>query len=177
MKLIVGLGNPGERYKNTRHNVGFMILDALASRMVNEKWSMVKKYNSSIINHQSSIIFVKPQTFMNNSGIAVKKLMDYYKIDKSNLWVIHDDLDIKLGQYKIQFGKGPKEHGGLLSIYKELGTKDFWQVRVGVDNRDNEFSEKMSGEEYVLGNFDKNEIEIRDRVIAKIVEELKKDYA
>ena len=170
MKLIVGLGNPGEKYRNNRHNVGFVVLDELARQMVNGQWSMVKKFNSLVISHQSSVILAKPQTFMNNSGITVKKLVNQYKVNKSDLWIVHDDLDIRLGEYKIQLGKAPKQHKGLESIDRELGSGDYWHVRIGVDNRppDN----RISGEVYVLQDFDKTEIETRDRVIKKVTGEL-----
>ena len=123
IKLIVGLGNPGEKYANTRHNVGFMIIDELVRRIVNEKWVTAKKFDSLIVNYQQSIIFCKPQTFMNTSGSMVKKLSDFYKTKTPDIWVIHDDLDIKLGEYKIQKGVGPKLHYGIESVSKALGTR------------------------------------------------------
>jgi PTH1 family peptidyl-tRNA hydrolase len=178
MKLIIGIGNPGEQYKNNRHNVGFMVLDEFSRQMTNDQWSMDKRFNSLVISHQSSVILAKPQTFMNNSGIAVKRLVVQYKAKMPDLWIIHDDLDIALGAYKIQKGKGPKEHKGLLSIYNALGTKDFWHVRVGIENRTINDKwpmpndRKISGEEYVLQDFDKREIETRDRVIERVTGEL-----
>ena len=188
MKLIIGLGNPGEKYKDTRHNVGFMVVDELARRIANSQWSMVKKFSSLIIDYQSSIIFCKPQTFMNSSGFAVSKLASFYKVSASDIWVIHDDLDIKLGEYKIQKGVGPKLHYGIQSIERSLGTKDFWRVRVGVENRDVEFTNKKTnlikqivsfqssrripGEEYVLQNFTSDEKEVLRGVIDEIVGKL-----
>lgn len=185
MKLIIGLGNPGEKYDNTRHNVGFMVADKLAL-MINSQWSMVKKFNSLVINHQPSAIYSKPQTFMNTSGESVAKLVNYYKINLSDLWVIHDDLDIILGQYKIQLGVGPKVHFGINSIEEKLGAKDFWRVRVGIDNRgskgankyqlsintDVQSGSKVAGEEYVLQKFREDEKEIVEGVIDKIIREL-----
>jgi PTH1 family peptidyl-tRNA hydrolase len=171
-KLIVGLGNPGEKYSRSRHNVGFMVIDELARRMVNEKWAMVKKFDSLTIKFQSSIIFCKPQTFMNASGVAVKKLADFYKIKVPDIWVIHDDLDINLGEYKIQKGVGPKLHYGIESIDKALGTGQYWRVRVGVDNRANNNEQRTKGEEYVLQNFTNEETEIVKSVIGKVVNDL-----
>ncbi len=180
MKLIVGLGNPGEKYANTRHNVGFMVVDQIA-QMVNGQWSMIKKFNSLIINNKQSLannvgqpstILSKPQTFMNDSGIAVSKMMNFYKIQSSELYIIHDDLDIKLGEYKIQKGIGPKVHNGVNSIEEKLGTKDFWRVRVGVDNRNSE--NRLPGEEYVLQNFNNMEEKILNKVISEIVGEFNK---
>ena len=134
MKLIVGLGNPGEKYKNNRHNVGFWVVDELAR-----------------LNLPNAVLF-KPQKFMNRSGQEVKKLIKKYPLDKNELYVIHDDLDIELGKYKISLAKGPKVHNGLQSIYQQLGTKNFWHVRVGIDNRE-ATGYTGSGEDYVLQNF------------------------
>src|SRR4030042_2590907 len=114
MKLVVGLGNPGEKYKNTRHNVGFSVLDKLqteiskseflnSKQIPNSNFQLNSKFQSLVTIYQS-LILAKPQTFMNSSGIAVAKLATFYKIQANNIWVIHDDLDIKLGEYKIQKG-------------------------------------------------------------------------
>src|SRR4030042_2946877 len=98
MKLVIGLGNPGEKYKNTRHNVGFMVVDALASKVDSGQWAVIRKYNCSLYTVHQTLILVKPQTFMNSSGIAVAKLAAFYKVPAANIYVIHDDLDIKLGE-------------------------------------------------------------------------------
>ena len=173
MKLVLGLGNHGEKYKKTRHNVGFMVVDELVRQMVNEEWLMDKKFNSLLIKHQPSIIFSKPQTFMNDSGRAVASLASFYKLPAADIWVIHDDLDLRLGEYKIQLGVGPKLHYGISSVEEKLGKKDFWRVRIGVDNRTNDGEQRTRGEEYVLQDFSEKEIEIRDGVIGKVVEELR----
>jgi PTH1 family peptidyl-tRNA hydrolase len=170
MKLVVGLGNPGRKYEKNRHNVGFMVVDALASAIVDGQWSMVKKFQSSIINYKSSIVLVKSLALMNSSGRVVKNIIAHFKLKMPELWVIHDDLDIRLGDYKVQKGKGPKDHKGLNSIYKALGTRDFWHVRVGVDNRTSD--NRISGEEYVLKNFTDKEFGILDPIIDKIVKDL-----
>lgn len=107
---------------------------------------------------------------MNDSGRFVKKLCTQYNIQTPNLWVIHDDLDIKLGDYKIQFGKGPKDHKGLNDVYEKLGTKDFWHVRIGVENRDPQ--DRVSGEEYVLQDFSKEEKAVIDSVIQKLTKDM-----
>ena len=177
MKLIVGLGNPGEKHKGSRHNVGFLVLDVIASRVGSGKWMVDRKNHNTLYTKHQSLVLAKPQTFMNNSGQAVWKLVTHYKVKMPNLWVIHDDLDIKLGDYKIQKGKGPKEHKGLLSIYKSLGINDFWHVRIGIDNREErskkyEVGERISGEDYVLGDFTKKELAIVNKVIEKIIDEL-----
>jgi PTH1 family peptidyl-tRNA hydrolase len=169
-ELVVGLGNPGEKYKNTRHNIGFKVIDELARQIVDGKWQTVRKFNSLIVNHQPSAIFVKPQTFMNASGIPVKNLAAFYKIKTSDIWVLHDDLDIRLGDYKIQKGVGPKLHYGIASIEENLGASDFWRVRIGVDNRGQ--ANRIPGEEYVLQNFSQEEISLLSKVIDQVVSEL-----
>lgn len=152
MKLVIGLGNPGEKYRDNRHNVGYMAIDKL------------KTLNSK------QILIFKSTNFMNNSGEFVEKLVDQYRLDLSNLWVICDDLDIPLGSYKIQFGKGPKVHNGLNGIYEKLGSQDFWHIRIGVDNRDPE--DRISGEDYVLQDFNDEERRILDRVIEEACKKL-----
>lgn len=179
MKLLIGLGNPGEGYKKNRHNVGHMVIDYIDQYQ--KAKSKKQKYNSKIKN----ILTKKTEVFMNDSGEFVKKLVDQYKIKVTDLWVIHDDLDIRLGDYKIQFGKGPKDHGGINDIEEKLGTKDFWRARIGVDNRPSEIltdltgphemlpkSYLIGGEQYVLQNFNNEEIERIDQVIRKVVNDL-----
>ena len=182
MKLIVGLGNPGEKYAKTRHNVGFMLLDVLAKAMNDDHWEFSKKFKSLIIHRHPIALLVKPQAFMNNSGNIVKRLINYYKINVGDLWIIHDDMDIKLDHYKIQQGHGPRLHNGVNSVEKALMSEAFWRVRVGVDNRiediaqrtkgEPSFTKAMEGKEYVLQNFEKAEREIIDRVINKLTIDL-----
>lgn len=172
MKLIIGLGNPGQKYKNNRHNVGFMVVDRFAMQLFNReamplKWELSERFDSLLITPDPSLILAKPQTFMNNSGTAVKKLVDWFKVKPANLYVIHDDLDIPLGQYKIQKGKGPKLHYGIQSIDQALGTGHYWRVRVGVDNRNAE--DRTQGEQYVLQDFTNEEKKTLDDVIKKII--------
>lgn len=172
MHLIIGLGNPGEKYKNTRHNVGFMVLDEYNAKQGPDDFSFNKKFNSEIIKTEK-VILAKPQTFMNDSGSAVSKLISFFKINPTELYVVHDDLDIKLGEYKIQKGVGPKVHNGVNSIEEKLGTKNFWRVRMGVDNRIPE--SRIPGEEYVLQNFEEQEIQILQSMIEKVVQEILKN--
>ncbi|KKQ45176.1 MAG: Peptidyl-tRNA hydrolase [Candidatus Woesebacteria bacterium GW2011_GWA1_37_8] len=169
MKLIVGLGNVGENYINTRHNVGFLVVEKLAEKLGSE-WLIDKKFKSFTAKQGSLVIFSKPTNMMNNSGIAVQKLISFYHVQISDLWIIHDDLDIKLGQYKIQLGVGPKVHNGLNSVYEKLGNDKFWHVRIGVDNRDGE--NRTPGETYVLQNFSEEEAQVLNDVIDKLVKEL-----
>lgn len=172
MKLIVGLGNPGEKYENTRHNVGFMTTE----RLVGEKsWSRSKGAPLSYVQmkiESEPVEVIKPTTFMNESGQAViGPLKKHSEIEISDVYVVHDDLDIRLGEYKIQLGKGPREHKGVLSVEKHLGTANFWRVRIGVDSRGRE--NRIPGESYVLMPFTQEEQEIIDNVIEDVVAELR----
>jgi len=160
MKLVVGLGNPGEKYKNTRHNVGFEVMDSFK-----EVWK------------GAGVVFLKPQLFMNKSGVEVKGWLKKFKVRNLKfLYVVHDDLDIKLGEFKVSWGKGPKDHNGLRSIYEQLGSKEFWHVRVGIDNRV-EVPFKGSGEEYVLSSWLPEERVVVDNTVKKVVKELKNVFA
>lgn len=169
MKVIVGLGNIGDKYIKNRHNAGFVTIDKLAENLDRNDWTKINRFHSMIIK-EANFILAKPITYMNKSGLAVKNIITHYKINTSNMWVIHDDLDIKLGEYKIQKGKGPREHKGLISIYDSIGKKDFWHVRVGVDNRSAD--ERMPGEAYVLQNFDDNEFAIVQKTLDVVSERL-----
>lgn len=155
MKLLVGLGNPGPKYHNNRHNVGFMLIDFLEKNLESKQF-----------------ILKKSDRFMNVSGKFVLETVNYFKLVARDLYVVHDDLDIPLGEYKIQFGKGPKLHGGINSIEEELKTPDFWRVRMGVDSRDSK--NRISGEEYVLQNFGEDEIDKLQSVFEKVKLQLEK---
>ena len=180
MKIIVGLGNPGKKFENTRHNAGFVAAGALAKGL---KFSLNKKFNAEILSlmlqNDKELILVKPQTFMNDSGEAVKKVLQYYnKTTKTlqhynNLYVLHDDLDIPLGEYKIQFGRGSAGHNGVESIIKELGTKDFWRIRIGIAKPKEEKEQcLLSGKDYVLQKFEKEEKKVLDKVIKKVINKM-----
>lgn len=147
MKLIVGLGNPGEKYKNTRHNVGFMLLDALAYE-AGISWAFEKKFNSEISKHED-ILYAKPQTFMNRSGEAVRKIADYYNIAPENIIIVHDDVDLEEGQTRFRQGSSSAGHHGVDDIIEKLGTQEFWRFRVGV-GRPNDT--KFDVQDYVLSN-------------------------
>ena len=185
MKLIIGLGNPGEKYKNNRHNIGFLVLEKLKTEITNFQLPITNQFqnpNFQIKNKTKSeilkvrdLILAKPLTFMNSSGEAVKKLVDQYKVNLSNLWVIHDDLDIPLGGYKIQKGVGPKVHNGISSINNALSDTDYNRVRIGVDNRDP--NTRIPGEKYVLEDFYEEERKILDGVIQKAIKDLENNVS
>jgi len=176
MKLIVGLGNPGKKYQNSRHNLGFMVVDELArttdskdaikdrySRMTG--WQIADKFSAEINKLSPEVLLFKPQTFMNGSGQAVKKLSTYYQIPATNIWVIHDDVDINLGKLKIRMGGSGGGHHGVESIIESLGTDKFLRFRLGIGHpRERIDSDgykaggvKMKVENFVLRDFDINE--------------------
>jgi PTH1 family peptidyl-tRNA hydrolase len=159
MKLIIGLGNPGDGYVDTRHNAGFLVADKLLKDL------RTKKPKNS-----SQIKISKTDKFMNDSGTCVNELIHRYKVEPSDLYVIHDDLDIPLGSYKIQFGVGPKDHNGINSVEAELGTKDFWRVRIGVDNRKPD--DRTDGEDYVLQDFTEEERKALGHVTKEVCKKL-----
>jgi peptidyl-tRNA hydrolase, PTH1 family len=133
MKLIVGLGNPGEEYSETRHNIGFMVVDKLAKELGEHApvWEYNKKANAQTCS-VGGVLLVKPSTYMNASGEAVGKLAAYYKIDTTDIWVIHDDIDLPLGKLKIRAQGASAGHNGVESIIKDIGTDKFVRFRLGI---------------------------------------------
>ncbi|MFC1790419.1 aminoacyl-tRNA hydrolase [Patescibacteria group bacterium] len=132
MKLIVGLGNPGEKYIDTRHNIGFMAIDALA-RVWQADLKQEKKFSARIfLSRSDQIILAQPSLFMNQSGIAVARIARFYKVAPQDIWVIHDDVDLVLEKLKIVQNRGTAGHKGVFSIIQQLGTTDFVRFRLGV---------------------------------------------
>ena len=133
MKIIAGLGNPGAEYAQTKHNVGFMLVDALAEQLGVSSW---KDAFSSLVGEAriggEKIFLVKPQTYMNDSGKALRPMLSYYKIDASDLIVIHDDMDIPAGTVRIRSKGGSGGHNGIKSIISHIGTESFPRVRIGI---------------------------------------------
>ena len=173
MKLLVGLGNPGEKYENTRHNVGFMVVDYLAREMNGRDFKINSKFEAEIC-QVGKMILVKPQTYMNESGRAVRKVADYFNCEPDDVWVVHDDLDIVWGDFKIHKSKGPKIHNGVNSVEKAVGSIDFWRVRVGVDNRDPLQRQRLTGRSFVLKKLDRKEQNDLAEVIKDIVTDIRK---
>jgi len=166
MQFIIGLGNPETSFAKTRHNVGFEFLNWFAKEL-QISFSFQKKLNADVAKIRADLLLCKPQTYMNLSGQAVQAVLKYFSDGITGqalpfLTVVHDDLDLTLGSFKIQFGTGPKKHNGLLSIYQHLQTDQFWHVRIGIENR-GELRPKISGEQYVLQPFASSEqVVIRD---------------
>lgn len=180
MHLIVGLGNPGSEYVHTRHNVGFKVVDALAVAL-SLRFSYQKKVNGQLA-HKNDIYLLKPETFMNRSGEAVRAALEYYGDGKPNaqqlkkIFVVHDDLDIALGKFKIQQGKGPKVHNGLNSIIQSVGSELFINVRIGIENRGVDRA-LFPGGKYVLAPFTSAEDDKLQQVVPQVVQELLKIVA
>lgn len=180
MIMIVGLGNPGQKYQNTRHNLGFMVVDKLAKELLplgKTKWKFDQKANALVLEASPQLILVKPQTFMNASGFAVKSLTTSYQLPITNLLVVYDDVDISFGKLKIRFGGGAAGHHGVESIIRELGTDKFWRLRIGIGRPIREVYDKNRGakdiEEYVLGKFKEKEWGKLKNTIKKAVEAIK----
>jgi len=170
MKLIIGLGNPGIKYEKTRHNFGFLVVDELAKKMNTDDWKIKMQFNANIAEgntNDKKIILAKPQTFMNNSGIAVKSIADYYKIPYEEISIIHDDIDLPLGEIKIQQSRGAAGHKGVQSIIDTLKTKDFIRIRIGLKPTNQE--RIIDTEKFVLQKFSKNEEKIVQKTIGKAV--------
>lgn len=153
--LIVGLGNPGREYKDTRHNMGFMLVDRLTVRL--DARGMKVQSKSIVITAQyegQKIILAKPQTFMNLSGQSVQGLLNFYKLPRENLLVAHDDLDLPFCTLRIRPGGGPGGQRGVASIIQQLGTQDFPRLRMGIDRPPG----KMDAAAYVLQEFSNKEL-------------------
>lgn len=164
--LIIGLGNPGQNYTNTRHNVGFRVIDEFARENNFPDFRLAKKYNA-LISEKDDILLLKPQTFMNESGKSVKKLVKARP--RRNLVVIHDDIDLPLEKIKIVKNRGAAGHKGVESIIREIGTKDFIRFRIGIQPR--RYHGLVRGtEKFVLQKFSKDEEEVIKEVIKKAVE-------
>ena len=147
MKLYIGLGNPGKKYQNTRHNIGHQIITILKSKDI--------PHSKLGIN----------DGYMNESGLSVQKLVYFYKIDLSDFYLIHDDLDLPIGEYKIQFDRGPAGHHGVESVIQHLGSQAFNRIRIGIGKPQN----NIPVEDFVLQQFTKEEKVLIDQTIDKIV--------
>jgi PTH1 family peptidyl-tRNA hydrolase len=133
IKLLVGLGNPGDKYEATRHNAGFCFIDAVAAQ-TNSKLALDAKFFGIVGKLNQDVWLLKPTTFMNASGKAVAALANYYKIAPAEILVIHDELDLPAGTAKLKFGGGHGGHNGLKDIHSALGTADYWRLRLGIDH-------------------------------------------
>lgn len=161
MKLIVGLGNPGREYECTRHNVGFMVIDKLIEyyNCDNMKNKFGGLYSETTINNEK-VIFLKPQEYINLSGIVIKRYVDYFKIDISDILVINDDLDLKTGNIKIKMSGSSGGHNGLKNIEFCLETKDYKRIKIGISN-----NKQIDTKDYVLGKIDDDDMKLIKSIV------------
>ncbi|MFH0840888.1 MAG: aminoacyl-tRNA hydrolase [bacterium] len=180
MKIIAGLGNPDYKYHETRHNFGWLVLDKLAETQGLE-WEVSKKFKAYIIK-TDTLLLIKPTTYMNNSGQSIRAAMDYYKLLPKKLFgiakqadltealiLIHDDLDIELGKYKISTNSGSAGHKGVESVINHLKTKIFTRIRVGIRTP---LVGQIPPDKFVLQKFTAEEMKIVDKVITEIISSL-----
>ena len=160
MKLIVGLGNPGKEYELTRHNIGFMALDHFLGNVTFKKKNNALFYEKNI--NDEKVIFLKPITFMNDSGSAVKYFLNYFNISIEDLLVIYDDMDFDLGNFKLRKFGSSAGHNGIKSIIANLNTEDFKRIRIGISKS------KFNSIDYVLGKFNKEEMLILNNLFNTI---------
>lgn len=154
MKLIVGLGNPGSEYENTRHNIGFMVLNSLLQQ---ESWKA--KFESLYIKIDD-VIYLKPCTYMNNSGFAVKKVVDFYKIKPEDILIIQDDLDLPFTKFKLKKNSSSGGHNGIKSIIELLNTNSFCRLKIGIAH-----DRTIDTKNYVLAKFNfQNILEINNKM-------------
>ncbi|NTW75431.1 MAG: aminoacyl-tRNA hydrolase [Candidatus Moranbacteria bacterium] len=157
MKLIVGLGNPGKEYGGTRHNIGFMFLDFLRESWNFEPFQPTPKWKgltSAGMHDGEKTILLKPETFMNRSGESVRSIMDFFKISVDDIIVIHDDLDIVPGTFKVAKGSGAAGHNGVADLIEKLGAKDFTRIRIGIGRP----PENIPADAFVLSPFTESEL-------------------
>ena len=176
MKLIVGLWNPGEKYKLNRHNIGFIVVDWVAEYFWFTQFLFNKKFNSFVCTGKiwkRPIIIIKPQTFMNLSWEAVSKVVNFYKIDLKDILVVHDDLDLPLWKIKLKFNWSSWWHNGVKDIIKHLKTDKFWRLKIGIGRPES----KEMVINYVLSDFKKDELSVieekKQEILKKIEEWLK----
>lgn len=181
MKIVVGLGNPGEEYARTRHNVGRIILERFRKKYDFDAWEFDKRLNAQIsegVLGKTKVLLVTPDTFMNNSGTTIKKLVTSKK-GAGDVLVVYDDLDIPFGSRKISFGRSSGGHNGLESVIRALGTKDFPRLRIGVSpSTPGGKLRKPLGEkkvmDFLLGNFSKKEEESFSKIFKQAGEVIEK---
>lgn len=173
MNLIIGLGNFEDKYLQTRHNAGFMFADHLQQQLSLPEFKNQQKF-FSLLTKTSDLSIAKPTTYMNASGKAVAAIVNFYDIPLDQVVIAHDDLDLETGSFKFQFGKGPKVHNGLSSIYQQLGSQEFWHLRIGVDSRQGDRS--IPGSSYVLQQISADEKELLTSVFSLAQMELDKEF-
>ncbi len=168
MLLFVGLGNPNPNNTNNRHNVGFLVIDAINTKfkLSKQKPKFKGLLTTGMINDQK-VYAIKPLTFMNSSGVCIKELLEYFKIEAKDVFVFHDDMDIDIGKVKVKFGGGDAGHNGIESIDKNIG-KQYSRIRIGIGRPIN----NSTGAEHVLDNFSSDEKQCVKEVTENIIKSL-----
>lgn len=162
--LLIGLGNPGREYKDTRHNIGFMLIDHLAEKIGARGMKVQSKaIITSGLHEERKLILAKPQTYMNLSGQSVQGLLHFYKIPLENLLIAHDDLDIPFGTIRIRPTGGPGGQRGMANTIELLGTKDFPRLRLGIGRPPG----RMDAKDYVLQDFSKDELKLMPEILSR----------
>jgi len=193
MRLIIGLGNPGKQYETTRHNVGFMMVDRIKENYNFSDFEFNKKFNAYISisskpllplgkggrrpdegesNDKDKIFLAKPQTFMNNSGDSVRAILDFYKLKPEDIIVIHDDIDLQLGKYKITDSSGSAGHNGVQDVIDKISTQNFKRIRIGVENKN--LRSVIDPADFVLQKFSEEELKTIENISGNIIEEIRK---
>ena len=173
MKFVIGLGNPGLRYRKTRHNTGFMALDFLAQQIAGKKakWQKNEKLNAEIIEldfESEQLLLIKPQTFMNNSGQTLAFLKKKYpQLTAENIILIYDDIDLPIGKIRIKATSSAGGHNGVKSIIQHLGTQDFLRIKIGASN---EFQDNVPTERFVLQRLSGAERKTLEEIFSQIPE-------
>ncbi len=177
MKLIIGLGNPGNNHTLTRHNAGFLCLDSLQKEWGAEAFQPNKKMSALVSEGavgRNRVLLVKPETFMNASGTAVSQLVHFYKLEPTDIVVIHDDLDIAPGTYKLTHSSRAAGHNGVADIIEKLGTQDFTRIRLGIGRPTEVSGICMPSHDFVLQNFSKDELATLSALFPQVKDELVK---
>ena len=173
MKIIIGLGNPGENYTNTRHNTGFIIIDKLRQEWDLPNFEFNKKFNAEISKgsfNDKEVMLVKPQTFMNLSGTSIRSIIDFHKITAEDIVVIHDDVDVALGKYKVVNDSSSAGHNGVQNIIDQLGTQKFSRIRVGVgQTKEDALVCRLNIHDFVLEKFPDEELETIEKISEEIL--------
>ena len=175
MKLIIGLGNPGNAYKNNRHNAGFLCMDFLRQTFDFEPFAMDKKVSAEIssgMRNTEKILLAKPDTFMNDSGTSVNALRQFYKLSPSDIAIIHDDIDIALGTYKTTNSSRSAGHKGVQNIIDKLGTQDFFRIRIGIGHSTETAGNYLSAHDFVLQDFSDVELEALSGLFPNVKEKI-----
>ena len=181
MLIIIGLGNPGEKYTGTRHNVGFEFLDKLKTEWNFPDFQLEKKFNAEISKgkvEKQDVLLIKPQTFMNLSGQAVLNILHFYKILPENILILHDDLDLPLGTFRLAEDSRSAGHNGVQNIIDQLDTQKFRRLRIGIDVKSDPSTDLSAealakAESFVLQKFSAEEKEKIEKLFPEVLEKIK----